>query len=178
MGVRNGRVIGQQNLEAELEKLHPASFTWALACCGGDPLEAEEALQTSYLKVLDQRARFNGRSSLKTWFFSVIRRTAWGQRRLSLARRLILARWSNLEPRQNPFPSPEHQLRQARNRSRVARALAELSARQRQVLELVFFHDLSIGESAVVLGVTVGTARTHYERGKRALLEHLQEVER
>ena len=51
----------------------------------------------------------------------------------------------------------------------------QLSRRQRQVLELVFYHDLSVRQAAGVLGVGLGTARVHYERGKKALSEALRE---
>ena len=63
-------------LELELEWLHAAAFGWALACCAGDRAAAEDALQASYLKVLDESARFDGRSSFRTWLFGVVRRTA------------------------------------------------------------------------------------------------------
>src|SRR6266571_3537249 len=133
--------------ERELERLHPASFRWALACCSGDREEAREVLQTVYMKVLDGRARFDGEASPRTWLFSVIRRTAAGRRRAGLVRRVLLGR----------------------------RALASISERQRQVLELVFYHDLTIEQAAGVMGIGLGSARTHYERGKRSLLERLNE---
>jgi DNA-directed RNA polymerase specialized sigma24 family protein len=54
------------DLAPELERLHPAAFGWALSCCRWDRAAAEDVLQASYLKLLDGRARFDGRSSLKT----------------------------------------------------------------------------------------------------------------
>src|SRR5689334_233240 len=57
-------------LAEQLEQLHPASFAWALGCCDRDRAEAEEVLQNVYVKVLEGKARFNGRSTLKTWLFA------------------------------------------------------------------------------------------------------------
>src|SRR5688500_5285727 len=78
----------RDDLERELEKLHPASWGWALGCSGWDRQEAEDVLQTSYLKILDGRARFNGHSTLKTWLFALIRRTASESRRRSYLKSL------------------------------------------------------------------------------------------
>jgi RNA polymerase sigma-70 factor (ECF subfamily) len=39
----------------------------------------------------------------------------------------------------------------------------------------VFYQNLTIQEAADVLGMTVGTARTHYERGKSRLRDLLGE---
>jgi RNA polymerase sigma-70 factor (ECF subfamily) len=42
------------------------------------------------------------------------------------------------------------------------------------VLHLVFYQDLSIAEAADVMDVGLGTARTHYERGKARLRQLLE----
>src|SRR5215471_17835489 len=77
-------------LKAELERLHSASFGWALSCCRRDRTEAEEVLQTVYLKILEGKARFRGEASLKTWLFAVIRKTAATEYRRRLLRSLRL----------------------------------------------------------------------------------------
>ena len=38
-------------LKAELEKLHAASFGWTLSCCRRNHADAEEVLQSVYLKI-------------------------------------------------------------------------------------------------------------------------------
>ncbi len=158
-------------LEHRLEELHPASFAWALGCCGGNRSEAEEVLQTTYLQILDGRARFGGRSSLKTWLFAVIRRTARSRGRRRALRRALLERWREAAPAAPAPPDPVERLGRGERARRVRRALTELSRRQREVLELVFFHELSVREAAEVLGIGLGSARVHYDRGKKRLLE-------
>ncbi len=39
----------------------------------------------------------------------------------------------------------------------------------------MFYQELTIEQAARVMGVALGTARTHYERGKRALRKRLAE---
>ena len=165
------------DLVAELERLHPASFAWALACCSGHRQQAEEALQTVYVEVLSGRARFDGRSGLKTWLFAVIRRTAAGRRRRYALRRRLLEGWWLRRAEPPPAERPENRFERGEMAERVQRGLAVLSSRQRQVLELVFYQDLTIEEASSVLGVSLGTARTHYARGKAVLLAVLSEDE-
>jgi RNA polymerase sigma-70 factor (ECF subfamily) len=55
----------------------------------------------------------------------------------------------------------------------LSKALGALSERQRELLHLVFYEEMSIAEAATVLGVSVGTARQHYERGKANLAVEL-----
>jgi len=158
-----------------LEELHPASFRWALTCCRGDREEARDVLQTVYLNVLAGRARFNGDAGARTWLFSVIRRTAMGRRRGGIVRGILLGRWARRQPDPPASPDPRAGLEAAERTARLRRAMTSISTRQRQVLELVFHHDMTIEQAAAVLGIGVGSARTHYERGKRALLARLTE---
>ena len=162
--------IARANVEAELERYHTDCFAWAMACCGRDRSEAEDVLQTSYLKVLDGRAVFASRSSFKTWLFGVIRRTAAEHRRWRALRRF---RPAALAERADPSPDPATAVGHSESAARLIGALRMLTARQRQLLHLVFYQDLTIGEAATVLGISIGTARTHYERGKARLRELL-----
>ncbi|MBT8398149.1 MAG: RNA polymerase sigma factor [Gemmatimonadetes bacterium] len=166
-----------RELEAQLESLHEESFGWALSCCGHDETEAEDVLQTTYLKIITGKARFGGRSSLKTWVFGVIRRTAQEVSRRAQAERKRVLHLVTDDLEDHRAGSADQDLDKARAAERLTSAMGKLSDRQREVLHLVFYQDLSISEAADVMGVSLGSARTHYERGKERLRSLLGEGE-
>ncbi len=150
-------------LGQELEELHPASYAWALGLCRRNRDDADEVLQTVYVMVLDGRAKFDGRSALKTWLFGVIRRTATAIYRRRSIRNALLLRFLDRNSQVDPATPEPH----------LVNSLAQLPRRQREVIELVFYHDLTVEAAAAVMGVSVGSARVHYDRAKtrlRALL--------
>ena len=163
----------RERLDEELERHHADCFAWAMTCCRCDRAESEDVLQSSYLKVLDGRAVFAGRSSFRTWLFGVIRRTAAEHRRRRMLRRLWGAQPLNSLALVDPSPHPDAVVGRSESATRLVAALDTLPRRQRDVLHLVFYQDLTIREAADVLGVSIGTARVHYERGKSRLREHL-----
>jgi RNA polymerase sigma factor (sigma-70 family) len=162
-------------LRQQLERVHADCFGWAMACCNRDRDDAEEVLQTVYLSVLDGRARYDARSSFRTWLFGVIRRTAASERRKAWMRGLLLEREAGSGKRDavvvalDPFVPPDADVERESRRDGLNHALTRLSARQREVLQLVFYHDLTVEEAAAVMRVSVGSARTHYARGKANL---------
>lgn len=165
-------------LQDELEKLHSASFGWALSCCRRDHAEAEEVLQTVYLKILEGKAKFRRESSLKTWLFAVIRKTAIGEYRKKLLRNLVFI--GGLEKRDDATPlvdAPGAVFEKSEIQKQFRAALAKLPPRQREVLHLAFYEDMSLSEAAVIMGISIGSARQHYERGKKHLREWLSETE-
>jgi RNA polymerase sigma-70 factor (ECF subfamily) len=161
-------------LSTELESLHPLSYRWAVACCDGDAAEAEDVLQSTYVKILQGKAKYRGGSALKTWLFAVVRNTA---------RELRQCRTRETSVRREAYKtaSPKFELAScgeaelADEVRRLRRAIRRLSKRQQEVLHLVFYQQMSLSESADVMGVSVGAARAHYERAKEHLRRFLIE---
>lgn len=156
----------------ELEQLHAQCFSWALTCVRGQRSEAEDVLQMTYLAIIEGRARFDGASSLKTWMFAVIRNQARSRSRQIRYALQSLSRIATFAADEQASADPDAQA------DRVVAALHALPNRQREVLDLVFYRGLAIAEAAAVLGIALGTARIHYERGKAALRRQLDTQER
>ena len=49
--------MDEAELREQLERHHELSFGWALSCCARQADEAEDVLQTVYLKILEGRAQ-------------------------------------------------------------------------------------------------------------------------
>lgn len=163
-------------LKAELERLHSASFGWALSCCRRDHSDAEEVLQTVYLKIFEGKAIYRGESSLKTWLFAVIRKTAATEYRRKLLRTLrFSADAMEAEPR-GAHETQTAGFERSEVQAHFQSALKALPKRQREALHLVFYEDLSLREAADVMGVSIGSVRQHFERGKKKLRESLAKM--
>lgn len=175
--------MNPDNLTEQLGAMQAEAFGWALHCCGGDRALAEDVLQAACVKVIAGQAQFTGGAQLKTWWFGVIRFSAFEELRRERGWRARLARWVQTmfpggEETGDPRPHPARQAELDEQSARLRRCLARLPARQGEVLHLVFYDNLSIEEAAAVMRVGLGSARTHYARGKRRLRELLEQEER
>ena len=166
---------GNAELATQIQALHPQCFGWALVCCGNSREDAEDVLQDVYVGVLGNGVRFNGRSTLKTWLFGVIRQKARSRLRRERLRQLLGIRHVARIDTPAPAARPDDDALAAERRERTRMALAQLPPRQREVVVLVFYHDLTVEESAKVVGVSLGSARVHYDRGKKRLAALLSE---
>ena len=165
------RVLDRDAIEQAIREIHPACYGWALACCRHDRQEAEDVLQASYLKVLEGKAVYGGSSSLQTWMFGIVRRTAWERRRSWLVRTLIRRRPGE---EISSAPTPESVASDREAHACLRDLLTQLSPRQRDLLHLVYYQEMTIEDASELLGITVGTARPHYARGKERLRALLQ----
>lgn len=163
-------------LQHKLAELHSDSYAWAIRCCAGDQHLAEEVLQDAYLKALRKIKAFRAQASFKTWLFAIIRYTAIDHVKAKSKRRMVQieeAPSSIFQTNHPTFSNLENKELQAIFR----KALDELSPQQRQILHLVFYQACSIKEAAEVMNIQLGTARTHYERGKSRLRQLLDKQE-
>lgn len=159
----------ERGLIEDLRRLHNDSYCWALQCCAGRREDAEDILQSVYLKVLEGRAKFDAKSTFKTWLFSVIRFTTIDELRKKKSREKAFA---NIKFEEVSITIDESFVNKNENEDKYVdfkEMLNILPDRQKEILLLVFYHEHSIAEASEIMGISVGTGRTHYERGKERL---------
>jgi RNA polymerase sigma-70 factor (ECF subfamily) len=168
---------------------------------------AEEIVQETWLAVITQLDRFEGRSSIKTWVFRILENLA----RTRGAREARTVPWSTAfpEPREPdegrptvdprrfrgpedrwpggwtitgrpaPWqPPPEDAAVAAELRRHLADALADLPERQRTVVELRDVHGLTSDEVCERLQLTTANQRVLLHRGRARLRARLEDVYR
>jgi len=150
-----------------LEAMHSQLFGWALSRCGMQRTAAEDLVQQAYVELLSGNARFDNKSSLKTFVFAVVQNLAKSRFRRLATRMRLVQQYQVADDVVDPTePSAQNN---------IWIAVRELPTRQRDIVELVFCRDLTIEEAAAVMRVSVGTGRAHYDRAKKALREKLKE---
>lgn len=75
-----------------------------------------------------------------------------------------------------PPPGAEKQVEIRQQLGRLERAVARLPARQREAFLLRNVEDLDVSETAIAMGCTEGSVKTHYSRAVRALREQLGDL--
>ena len=149
----------ETNWKNNLQALHHESYLWSLSCCHFDEEMAKDVLQTVYLKIYASKALYNEKSALKTWLFSIIKFTSVDVLRKN---KMHLV---SLNQTHDQIAAPELNTEED-NQRLFKNILQSLSGQQREVITLSFYHNLTLEEIAALLGLSIGTIRTHYERGK------------
>ena len=148
-----------------LQRYHTDSYGWAMVCCQRDREEAKEVLQTTYLKILEGKARIPNNPMIKSWLFKVIRNTAIDLQRKRINQGKLKQQYSIFH-----YQAIEEELvKDDELENQLATAMQQLSQRQMELLHLVFYQGQTLEEAASILQLKSGTARSHYARGKENL---------
>jgi RNA polymerase sigma-70 factor (ECF subfamily) len=136
---------------------------------------AEDLLAETFLVAFRERGRYRPeRVDVRPWLFGIATNLLRQHLRQEKRRYRALAR-SAAEPAGQAFPTDEAAERvDARSlRRELAAALAALHRRDRDVLLLAAWADLSYPEIAAVLEIPVGTVRSRLNRARRLVREAL-----
>jgi RNA polymerase sigma-70 factor (ECF subfamily) len=115
---------------------------------------------------------------LKTWLFGVIRQTALEHLRQARSHQERAEKLGQeIASGEGAVAHPEDRAERSETSKALLDAMVELPPKQREVLHMVFYQDLTVREAAEVMGVSLGTARVHYDRGKKRLKALLSDEE-
>jgi len=151
-----------------------------------DDAEAEDALQDAYLAAHRALAGFRGESSLSTWLSRLVSNECLARLRKKTRRDNIFpigALDAEIDPElamddtRQPEP-PDRALVRTQMRGLLERCLDDLPQAFRSVFVLRAVEELSVEETAQVLGIPEATVRSRHFRARSLLREALaQEID-
>jgi RNA polymerase sigma-70 factor (ECF subfamily) len=136
----------------------------------GSPIDAEDAVQETFLKVQRSIASFRGQSSFVTWTYRILINTCYDARRSRLRKKEIANDDSEETPRLEPRASGAHPtLRMA-----LERALEKLTRHQRDVFLLYEVEGFRHAEIAGMLEMTETASKNTLFQAKKNLRQMLE----
>ncbi len=143
-----------------------------------DHAEAEDAVQDAMIRLV----RSYGQHPEDQWrplFYRILQNRITDHQRRQKVRNAVMAWWPGrdadedapdpVESAADPDGGPDQALEGAELLARIEVALAGLSHRQREAFLLRNFEGLDVAQTAVAMGCSEGSVKTHYFRALQAL---------
>lgn len=141
-----------------------AVYRTALNCCR-DPQDAEDVVQTAFLKLLESETVFQNEEHVRRWLIRVAVNESHSLWRSFWRRKVTSLEDETLEP---VFSQPEH--------SELYDAVQRLPVRYRETVHLYYYEEYSIREIAALLRISETAVQTRLLRARKKLRQQLKEA--
>lgn len=166
---------GDRNAAGELIERYQASVRSFLCRLCGDAALADDLAQETFIRMLRYAHRYDPQYAMRTWLLTIARRLWINQG--ARGRRAVTT--DNFDTVHCTRPKPDEQVSKhdqgLADRARLDAALAQLTEAQRQAIVLFHQQELGVNEVADVMGVPVGTVKSHLHRGRAAMRKLLSD---
>ena len=136
----------------------------------GNVIDAEDAVQETFLKVQRSISTFRGQSSFVTWTYRILINTCYDARRSRVRKKEVASEENEDSPRPEPrAPGAHPSLRMA-----LERALSTLTKHQRDVFLLYEVEGFHHAEIAGILEITETASKNTLFQAKRNLRQVLE----
>lgn len=175
-------VAGDQDAYRILvERYSDFVYTVALRVVGSED-DAEDVAQEAFVRAHRALARFRGESKFSSWLYriTVNRALTHLKRRGRRPATVEMTSSPRVEAEvrsQRCAEDPERQVLADEFRARVREAVAKLPPRYRVAVTLFYLEERSYKEVVEILGVPMGTLKTHLHRARAMLRRELEEEE-
>ena len=139
----------------------------------GDPTDAEDLAQETFIVALERWSSFKGRSSRQTWLYGILirlcqrRRRSIARFRQRLAQYFEQKRWSEADRSEREHP--ENLVWRQQWRESIWASVSRLPPDQQTAVTLRFAEEMSYQQIAEVVGCAEGTAKTRVHHGLKRL---------
>jgi RNA polymerase sigma-70 factor, ECF subfamily len=133
---------------------------------GADHSAAEDLVSEVFLDVWRSASTFLGRSQVSTWLLAITRNKTLGM----IRRRPLKALEQTLSvTMEDETDGPEVTFQKKQAASILSGALRNMSGADREIIDLVYYHESSIDEVARILNIPKGTVKTRMFYARKRL---------
>jgi RNA polymerase sigma-70 factor, ECF subfamily len=126
---------------------------------------AEDLMSEVFLEVWRQAGKFEARSTVSTWLLAIARFKALS----SLRKRSEEVLDEEAAAVEDPGDDPEVAVQKKNKGDVLRKAIAQLSAEHREIIDLVYYHEKSIEEVVELMGIPENTVKTRMFYARKRL---------
>jgi RNA polymerase sigma-70 factor, ECF subfamily len=150
-------LVDDAGFESWYRRTLPRVYSYLVSRSGGDVALAEDLTQQTFIAAIDQRSRFDGRSDTVSWLCGIARhKLADHFRAIERDER----RQMRMEVRQIELQEGPRAGLGLEDRTMIGEVLRSLPASQRAVLVFVVLDDLSVADTARLMGKSRGATES------------------
>jgi RNA polymerase sigma-70 factor (ECF subfamily) len=161
----------REALEELLESVQEPLFRYVRSLVGERPL-AEDILQEVFVRIYRKLGWLREPEVFRAWAYRIATREAF--RHLRRERRRAERFEDETALASSPAPPPREEFA-PELAARLPQLIADLSPASRAVIVLYYLHEMSLEETAAVLGVPLGTVKSRLSYGLGSLRRRLRE---
>ena len=135
---------------------------WARRLCNGDTHLADDLAQEAFMKAYAALGAFRAEAKFSTWLYRIafnIAANRWRAKKVE---------WCELDDNAD-IENEQCSVKQYHAQKDVEAAMQSLSAGQQLAIRLCYEDGFSHEEAASIMGIPLGTVKTHINRGKQKL---------
>ncbi len=161
--------------EAVVAEHYPSVYKQVWYLCNGNAEIAADLTQETFVEAWRCLPSFAGRSSLRTWLFTIVVRSWHRHRRRSgNTEQDILLEAGDQERLPDLSPSPSNQTEINLSAESVCCALRKIPSLSREVVVLYYLDQLKYREIADILDIPLGTVKSRLHTALKQLRIHLE----
>ncbi len=161
-------------IEMFVRQYETGIFRLALSIVG-DPAEANEVTQETFLAALRALPTYQEKKSFKAWLYTIaLNHSRSHLRKQKILKRLQTTLTTVFQLEIERQISPEDATIQNEKEAQIWSALNQLDERHRTVTVLRYFHELSIAEISEILSVNEGTIHSRLHTAREKLRDALK----
>ena len=140
----------------------------------GDPFEAEDAAQETFIRVYKSLSRYDSERPFSTWVLSIAAHYCIDQLR---RRKMKLLPFEALpyEEISDPSPNPEVNISINEDQEQIRRLLDTLSPTDRAAIVMLYWYDFSYDEISDALQISLSAVKSRLHRARRTLAQSWSE---